>query len=337
MKESFESLYEYQQDNKKVLVQENLILEADDKSGPIGTIIDRGLSFVPRAVRFKKAKKTMKIAIHKFDEKSRKVIDASKKSISKRVDKIEQQYKDFMATKVKPLVDAEKYSEAVSLVNTEMAEYEGYKKDMLAQLEKSVDNVLSEYTKAIETRIDKPGFVFNVELSDKGKGELKAKWQELVSVQRLKIDEYKMEIASASGLSRLDEMISKMKGFVAEKKYSYGSSYLELYVDKVTMNPGSKTYNVHVWVRAAASRLKVEAKGLVWGDSPDLKIGEPGVKAAKETKDPKAFRVYWMTLSGVDENTYVAPWMQFFGDPTIQYGPTEQLKDKMGGSVSPTI
>ena len=329
MKESLESLYEYQSNNKKIIVSETLF-EADDKSGPIGNIIDKALSFVPRAVRFKKAKKTMRAAISKFDEKARKVIAASKKSIAKRVNEIEKQYNEMKASKIKPLMDEGKFEQAASILNSEISEYESYKKEIMASMEKSVDNVLSEYTKAIETRIDKPGFVFNVELSDRGKGELKAKWQEQVSVQKLKIDEYKMQVATAAGLSKLNNMIAEMKGYIEEKRYSAGKSALDFYVQQVVAGSRNGEFELQIQLRAPASRLKVKEKGIVWGpDETGLDIAHLGAGAQFKRHHEDTFRVYRMKITGADEETWARPYVSFLNSPTIQYGETDKLKDVM--------
>jgi len=67
-----------------------------------------------------------------------------------------------------------------------------YKKEQMQTLDKGIEDVLGAYTTSIENRIQNPGFVLNVELSEKGKGELRAKWQELSALQKIEIDKEKL-------------------------------------------------------------------------------------------------------------------------------------------------
>ena len=72
-KDSFERLDEYQSENSNYLVAEQLF-EADDDDGIFGKLIDRGLSFVPRAMRFKKAKKIMRKSLVGFTSKAKNLV-----------------------------------------------------------------------------------------------------------------------------------------------------------------------------------------------------------------------------------------------------------------------
>lgn len=173
-KESFESLHNYQPEENKIFINESLLLEKDDE-GVFGTIIDRGLSFVPRAIRFKKAKKVMKKALAGYTNKAKNLIKKFSQSFKRKVDTIEKEYLDVKENKVVPLVKEGKREEAVKLMKEQLKELEDYKKQQMQVLSKGIEDVLTSYTHSIDKRIDNPGFVLNVELSEKGKGELKAK------------------------------------------------------------------------------------------------------------------------------------------------------------------
>jgi hypothetical protein len=329
MKESFESLYEYQSKNIKSFVPESL-LEADDKSGPIGNIIDKAMSFVPRAVRFRKAKRTMAAALNAFEKKAKNIIKEYDKSVTERVKVIDKNYKSFMSDKIKPLLSGDgeqnpgNTNQALKLVESALKEYEKYKKDMLDRLDKEIEGILDSYTKALEKRFDSPGFVLNVELSEKGKGELKAKWLELAAIKRMKIDEYKLQSAESAGMSRLDEIISEMDSFVENRKYTTGKSRIDFRIE-YAKELGNGSYDVRVFLRSGVgSRPVATEKGLIYGPEDKMSLTDPG---ANWVTDPDtAFRLYTLRISGVKPEDFVRPYVKIKGVSGVQYGEPVQIQ-----------
>lgn len=306
-KESFESLDKYMPSNKKI-VNEALVEARGDDDGVLGSIIDRGLTFVPRAMRFKKAKKVMKKYLESYTKKAKNLVSKFSKSLSTKVSKISSEYKKLKENKIEPLLEEGKREEAVKLVKEQLKELEDYKKEQMQQLNKGIEGILNSYTKSIEHRIDNPGFVLNVELSEKGKGELKAKWEELVAIQNTKIDEYKTDIIKTAGWRKLDEIISELTGFVEEKR-SIGDIDTIFNVHDIVPQ-GGDDYLVRIHLRLSGGRPEILEKGVVIGPDPDqLELGKSGNRKVKEvgTYQYNA-RPYKLLIRG-DEKEFVLPYI----------------------------
>ena len=326
---SFESLNEYQKEDLKYFVAESLILEkGDDEDGGIGTIIDRGLSFVPRAIRFKKAKKMMKKALSKFTSKAINVIEKFSAGFKDKVTTIDKEYKKLMADKVKPLIDEDKTAEAVSIIEAQKKEIEEYKKDQMAILQKGIDDVLVAYTNAIEHRIDKPGFVLNVELSEKGKGELRAKWQELAAIQKIEIDKHKTKLIHSPGWRRLEAILAEMESFIKQRKHK------ELDIDLLVQDiaPSKDGYLVKVHVRVTGGRVPLQEKGLLIGSDPNKLTYSSGARKIKVTGTYQYnANPYELFIHG-DASDFVKPYMIFKDIPEPVYGDVASLNVRKKGA-----
>ena len=265
-KESFESLNEYQTYNVDYLVPEKLMEAGDDDEGAFGKIIDRGMSFIPRAMRFKKAKKVMRKSLSKFTNKAKNLVSKFASGFKAKVNTIDKEYKALLKDKIEPLIEDNKMPEAIEMMESQKKELEAYKKDQIAILDKGIEDILGAYTTSIDKRIDNPGFVLNVELSEKGKGELKAKWQELAAVQKIEIDKEKTKLISSPGWKRLEEMIAEMTGFIKTKKKS--SQDITFFVQDIDKLPDDD-YLVRVHVRVEGGRPQLQEKGLIVGEDPE--------------------------------------------------------------------
>jgi len=340
VKESFESLSEYKSSNDKYFVNESLVLEAKDDDGVIGNIIDRGLSFVPRAMRFKKAKKVMRKYLEAYTKKAKNLISKFSNSLTKKVNKIASEYEDLKRDKIKPLLEEGKKEEAVKLIKEQLKDLEDYKKDQMQQLGKGIENILSSYTKSIDHRIDNPGFVLNVELSEKGKGELKAKWEELAALQNTKIDEYKTNIIKTEGWKKLDEIISELTGFVEERR-SHGDADVIFKVHDIVPK-GNDEFLVRVHLRVAGGRPEVEEKGILVGKEPEiLEVGEAGAKKVQEVGTYQYNARPYKLIVRASEDEFVRPYMLVKGRPEPYYGDAASLdvrekskEEKMRGDVT---
>lgn len=340
IKESFESLSEYKSPDNKYVVNEYLLLEKGDDDGVLGKILDRGLSFVPRAMRFKKAKKVMRKYLASYTAKAKKLISSFSKSLTRKVSKIESEYKKLKADKLKQLIEDGKREEAVKLAKDQLKELEDYKKEQMTQLSKGIENILGAYTKSIENRIDNPGFILNVELSEKGKGELKAKWVELSTVQDNKIDEYKTNIIKTEGWKKLDDIISELTGFV-ESRRSTGDADVVFNVHDIVPQGGGE-YLIRVHLRVGGGRPEVQEKGVLIGENPeDLEVGESGVRKIKEvgTYQYNA-RPFKLVVNGKPED-FVRPYMivknrvePYYGDAASLDVREKSKEEKMRGDVT---
>jgi len=281
-KESFISLNEYSSENKPLLVSETMILEKgrDEDEKTFGKIIDRGLSFVPRAMRFKKAKKIMRKSLTKYIKKAKKVIDKFSKSFQIKVNTIDPEYKK-LKKEVDVMVLDGKDVEAKAAMEVHLKELEAYKKEQMQILDEGIENIFKAYTTAIDERIDAPGFVLNVELSEKGKGELKAKWQEFGAIAKLKIDEHKTALIKSKGWKRIDEIIAEIKAFIESRKYASEIADADFLIENIREE--EHNFRVTVLFRISGARLKAVEKGLLISEDPDKLELDKGATVKKFT------------------------------------------------------
>jgi len=324
--DSFERLNEYNSNASNYLVPERLFEKDDD--GIFGSLIDRGLSFVPRAMRFNKAKKAMKKSLKGFTSKAKSLVTKFSAGFKAKVDTIDKEYKKLIKEKVKPLLDEERNIEAVELLENQKKELEEYKKEQMGILDKGIDDILAAYTKSIDHRIDNPGFVLNVELSEKGKGELKAKWEELAAIQKIEIDKEKTKLINSPGWRRLGEMVAEMNGLIKQKKGA--NADVTIFVqDNIKIKEG--LYSVKVHIRIQGGRPTVEEKGILIGQNPEKLNYEGGVRTVKVTGTYQYNATPFSLEVQAKETDYVRPYIIFKDTNEPYYGDVgsfEQAKDK---------
>ena len=146
------------------------LFEADEDDDVISTPFSRAASFPARALRFKKAKNVMNKYAKKILSKIDKIIDRFEAEIDKSIPQITAKGKDLQAQ-----LDAAKSSgdevEAKSVVNQQKKFTEEVKQNQeqrVTNLNQTIENLINTYTTAIHKRIDEPGYVLKVEISDKG-------------------------------------------------------------------------------------------------------------------------------------------------------------------------
>lgn len=309
MKQSFESLNDYQKTNIKYLVSESLILEKGEDESIFGKVIDRGLSFVPRAMRFKKAKKVMQKSLIEFVKKAKSIIKKFDTTFNEKIKIIDTEYRKLVDEKISPLLKDDKTEEALSILENQRKELEEYKKEQMNILNKSIDDILTPYTNSIEKRIDSPGFVLNVELSEKGKGELRAKWQELAASQKLELDKDKTNIIKSSGYKRLDEMIAEVTKLIAEIKNKERLKNLDFYINYIT-DKGNNVYDVKVQLRTSGARLNVIEKGVIIGSNPNKLEYSSGANIVKLTGTyAYSAQTFSVHIKNVSKDDYVRPYL----------------------------
>ena len=325
-KDSFERLNEYQGEASNYLVPEQLF-EADDE-GVFGKLIDRGLSFVPRAMRFKKAKKIMRKSLAGFTSKAKALVSKFSAGFKAKVETIDKEYKKLIKEKVQPLIDEGKNKEAVELLESQKKELEDYKKEQMAVLDKGIDDILGAYTNSINHRIDNPGFVLNVELSEKGKGELKAKWEELAAMQKIEIDKEKTKLITSTGWRRLGDMIAEMNGLIKNKRGV--DADVDIFIqDNIRIRPD--TYMVKVHIRVQGGRPTLQEKGILIGSDAEKLNYEGGVRTVKVTGTYQYNTRPFDLEVQAKENEFVRPYLIFKDTNQPYYGDIaafSQARDK---------
>jgi len=327
----FISLNEYSSEEKPSLVSETMILEkGDDDDGVFGKIIDRGLTFIPRAMRFKKAKKIMRKSLARFISKSKSVIDKFAKSFQKKVATIDPEYKKLKAEVDKLVLDG-KDVEAKNIMETHLKELEDYKKDQMAILDKSIDDILRAYTTSIEKRIEAPGFVLNVELSEKGKGELKAKWEQLGAGAKMKIDEHKTILIKSLGWKRIDAIISEIKAFIESRKYAREISDADFLIESIREE--EHFYRISVLFRISGARLKAVEKGLLISDDPSNLFLDKGATVIRFTGTNRYQLGGWKErIQKVSREYYIKPYITVKEVKQPIYGDTAQIGTMLAGN-----
>lgn len=319
--ESFQSLNEYTLENS------NKIFEADSDSFS-GNLIDKGASFVPRLIRFQKAKKTMAKALNGYIKKSTKVINVFSKSLSKKVDVINKQYSKMVEEKIKPLAEDGNTVQAAKMMSQFLKELEHYRDQQIQQLDKSIENIYNAYNAAIEKRIQTPGFVLNVELSEKGKGELSAKWQELSGIAKMKIDEKKEQIMSNEGWRHLDNIISEVSSFVDENSNTFGDLEFKILYTRHVKND---LYFVKVHLRNSGKRLTPLEKGVIIAEkSEDLELGNS--KATKHQQKgtyQQNLNAWDFTISIPNTNGYIMPYLLVKQSKNPIYGESVSIETSL--------
>lgn len=322
-KESFESLNEFKIESNNYLVPEALF-EKDDDDGAMGKIMDRGLSFIPRAMRFKKAKKIMRKSLTAFTKKAKNLVNKFAAGFKAKVDVIDKEYKKLLKDKIAPLMKDGKEREAVDIIENQRKELEDYKKEQVNVLDKGIESILDSYTNSINQRIDNPGFVLNVELSEKGKGELKAKWAELSAIQKIEIEKEKTKLISSPGWRRLEEILAEMAAFVKKRKGS--DAEIDVFIQDIIPNLDDNTYEVATHVRVSHGRPTLKEKGLLVGtDTNKLEYGA-GVRTIKVTgRYQYNTRPYSLVVSALPDE-FVRPYLIFKDMPNPVYGDIASFK-----------
>lgn len=332
MKKRFEPYSTYEQNNDTVikLVVESLF-EADDDNDAIGNIIDKGLSFVPRLLRFKKAKTVMSKSLNLYIKKSKSIIDSFEAISSTKIDNITKEYNSLKNGKVKKLLSVDNKEEASTLLKNFLSELEQYKSEQISQLDKNIENVHQAYTNAIDKRIDSPGFVFNVELSEKGKGELKAKWQELSATADMKIDEYKTaSILKNEGFKKLDVIIAEVNSFINKNESIKGDVHFTV----TSIKQQGNKFEVESRPVIVGARYNVKEKGIIISGEPDnMELGKGGKKYVYSGNRANTTRPYRIIITANIEE-YVLPYMLVHETETPIYGDLVQIDDMLSADQS---
>jgi hypothetical protein len=189
------------------------LFEADDDDDVLSTPISRIASFPARAMRYKKAEMVMnkyKEKLHtKIKNLVQKFIDQLKKTASAIIEKGNKLETELQTA------EAANDQAKVQIISKQMDKLKSdIDKDQDARintLNTAIDRIIEAYSNAINKRIDEPGFVLRVELSEKGKGELKIKWEEIVADVKQQAYEKLVSIINSADIQELEGLTARLQ------------------------------------------------------------------------------------------------------------------------------
>jgi hypothetical protein len=178
----------------------------------------RMFSFPTRAIRYRKAKNVMVKYSKKILSRVEEIIRKFEEELDKSIPQIQKKGKDL----VDQLNIAKKTDDDIevrSLVNQQKkfkTEVETNQDARVQHLNQSIDNLIGAYTTGIHKRIDEPGYVLKVELSDKGKADLKFLWEEYVSKIKQQTYEKLIKIINNKHIKGLEKMLGRLEVEIEE-------------------------------------------------------------------------------------------------------------------------
>lgn len=293
----------------------------EDEKGVFGTIIDKTKSFLPRVLRFSRAKKVMKNYLKGFEKKSLSLIKHFEKNIKNISDTADKNFEKFKRDKLESLKAMDRLDLAVNLAVSYKKDVTSLKENEIKKINTMVEKILDSYTASMEKRIDSPGFIINVELSDKGKGNLKAKWIELSNIKKMEIDQKLLELVNNAGLDKLDEINAELDSFIEEYRYSYGQHALDFYISTVTELAPDK-FEIEIFLRAPGKRYALSEKGILLANDPDKLEDISSSRLIKMSN--LTFGSYTMRITASAED-YVRPYLKIAGTTKAKLGEIENL------------
>lgn len=190
----------------------NDLFEAKD-DGKFETPVNRLLSFPARAIRYKKAKSIMSKYSRKILRKSETIIERFQLELNKSIIQIKKRgvelQKQLDNARLKGDDTGEKA--AINQQKKFKTDVENNQTARVQHLNQSIDNLITAYTNGINKRIEEPGYVLKVELSDKGKADLKFFWEEHVSLIKQQVYEKLIKIINDKNVKGLETLIAKLE------------------------------------------------------------------------------------------------------------------------------
>ena len=191
----------------------NELFEAKDDDGKYETPVNRALSFPARAIRYRKAKNIMGKYSKKILKKSESVIERFEQELNKSIIQIKKRGAELQKQLEKARAQGDETTEKATINQQKKfkSDVELNQAARVQNLNQSIDNLIGAYTTGINKRIDEPGYVLKVELSDKGKADLKFFWEEHVAVIRQQIYERLIKIINNKNVKGLEGLIAKLE------------------------------------------------------------------------------------------------------------------------------
>jgi len=185
---------------------------SDDDSA-LTTPFSRAFTFPARAIRYRKAKNIMIRYSRKIISRVEKIIRKFEGELDKSIDQITQKGKDLenQLDRAKKTGDEVEVRAVVNQQKKFKVDVEKNQEARVQHLNQSIDNLIQAYTNGITKRIDEPGYVLKVELSDKGKADLKFLWEEYVSKIKQMTYEKLIKIINNKHVKGLEKLIARLE------------------------------------------------------------------------------------------------------------------------------
>jgi hypothetical protein len=185
---------------------------SDDDSA-LTTPLSRMFSFPARAIRYRKAKNIMIRYSKKIISRVEKIIRKFEGELDKSITQITEKGKDLQnqLEKAKKAGDETEVRAVVNQQKKFKSEVEKNQEARVQHLQQSIDNLIQAYTNGIHKRIEQPGYVLKVELSDKGQADLKFLWEEYVSKIKQMTYEKLIKIINNKHVKGLEKMIARLE------------------------------------------------------------------------------------------------------------------------------
>jgi hypothetical protein len=189
------------------------LLEKDDDDSALTIPFSRMVSFPARAIRYRKARNIMIKYSKKIITKVEKVIRKFEGELDKSIPQITERGKDLQnqLEKAKKTDDEVEVRAIVNQQKKFKTEVEKNQDARVQHLNQSIDNLIQAYTNGINKRIEEPGYVLKVELSDKGKADLKFLWEEYVSKIKQMTYEKLIKIINNKHVKGLEKMTARLE------------------------------------------------------------------------------------------------------------------------------
>ncbi len=186
---------------------------SNDDDSTFTTPFKRMASFPARAIRYRKAKNIMIRYSKKIISKVEKIIRKFEGELDKSIIQITEKGKDLQSQleKAKKSGDEVEVRAVVNQQKKFKADIEKNQEARVQHLNQSIDNLIQAYTNGITKRIDEPGYVLKVELSDKGKADLKFLWEEYISRIKQQTYEKLIKIINNKHVKGLEKMIARLE------------------------------------------------------------------------------------------------------------------------------
>jgi len=171
------------------------------------------LTYPARAIRYRKAKNVMIRYSKKIISKVEKIIRKFESELDKSITQITQKGEDLQKQleRAKKIEDETEVRAVVNQQKKFKSEVEKNQEARVQHLNQSIDNLIQAYTQGIHKRIEQPGYVLKVELSDKGQADLKFLWEEYTSKIKQMTYEKLIKIINNKHVKGLEKLISRLE------------------------------------------------------------------------------------------------------------------------------
>lgn len=181
--------------------------------------IERVFSFPFRSLRYWKVTKVMSRYSEKILKKANDLVQKYREELSKSMAEISQRAKDLKEELEKAQSSGDKIE--IEAKKNQLDQFgrdvESHMKDRLGNLKNSIDKLMDTYTSAIHDRIEKKGYIISIELSPKGKADLKLIWEQYISKIKQMIYQKTIKLINEQDAKELDYLVNELKAIVDDE------------------------------------------------------------------------------------------------------------------------